>query len=42
MKSLEIVDTTEFREKVDSIMTSLIPSRLLKKKKSQVDVEDNN
>lgn len=42
MKSLEIVDTAEFREKVDNIMGSLIPAKLLKKRKTLVEADENN
>jgi hypothetical protein len=34
LKSLETIDTQVFRDRLDSILNSLLPSKLLKKKKS--------
>jgi hypothetical protein len=36
LKSLETIDTLLFREKIDSIMNSMLPTKLLKKKKSVI------
>lgn len=34
LKSLETIDTQVFRDRLDFILNSLLPSKLLKKKKS--------
>jgi hypothetical protein len=34
LKSLETIDTIILRDRIDSLLNSLLPSKLLKKKKS--------
>ncbi len=35
MKSFDLIDTSVFKDKVDNIQSSIIPSKYLKKKKTK-------